>query len=264
MTVLAGSAGAFVSLLWGLWRFGTWDMAYAVNGLLGGMVATCSGVNVYDPWIGVCVGILGAAGTYAQIWLFESVLHIDDPLNASAVHQGAGIVGLISVGFFANSAYVDNDADRAGVFYGGNGKQLGYQLYGLVVYFAWAFGTSSIMFFALSRAGWLRVSEEVERMGMDIHHHGGTAYRLDSVTDKQMSKVLAALRKSNEMDDTTDQVDVSDHNKDGDEEVGETVEVSTEPEGPSTETEIDIPRPQARRDSSIRQRRASAILPGAA
>lgn len=63
------------------------------------MVATCSGVNVYDSWIAVVIGILGAGGFYLQAWLFENKFHIDDPLNASALHMGSGIVGMIAVGF---------------------------------------------------------------------------------------------------------------------------------------------------------------------
>ena len=55
---------------------------------------------------------------------------------------------------------------QAGIFFGGTGKQLGYQLYGVIVYFAWAFGTSMLLFGALRVAGWLRVSREVEIMGM--------------------------------------------------------------------------------------------------
>lgn len=139
------------------------------------MVATCSGVNVYDSWIAVVIGLLGAAGFYVQAWLFENKLFIDDPLNASALHMGSGIVGMIAVAFLANPKYLA-DPSQAGIFYGGNGKQLGFQIYGVIVYFLWAFGVSGMMFWCLNRLGWFRVSEEVERMGMDVHHHYGEAY----------------------------------------------------------------------------------------
>jgi Amt family ammonium transporter len=176
VTCLTGASGSMTLLTYSIFRFKQWDLGFAMNGLLAGMVASCSGVNVYAPWVAVVfIGPLGAIGYYLHSFLVEYVLHIDDPLNASAVHMGAGIVGLLSVGFFAGPQYVDHDEDRMGVIFGGNGRQLALQLYGLAVYFAWSFGTSTILFFALRRLGWLRVSEEVERMGMDIHHHGGKA-----------------------------------------------------------------------------------------
>jgi Ammonium Transporter Family len=118
-------------------------------------------------------------GYYFQFLLFEYVLFIDDPLNAAPLHMGAGIVGMLCVGFFANPDYVEDDPSRSGIVYGGNGMQLGYQLYGTVVYFVWSFGTSTILFYALHRMDWLRVSKEVELMGMDLHHHGGHAYPKD-------------------------------------------------------------------------------------
>lgn len=123
----------------------------------------------------VVIGILGAGGFYLQAWLFENKLFIDDPLNASALHMGSGIVGMISVAFLGNPKYMA-DPSQAGIFYGGNGLQLGYQIYGVVVYFLWAFGVSGIMFWGLNRLGWFRVSREVELMGMDLHHHDGHAY----------------------------------------------------------------------------------------
>ena len=38
---------------------------------------------------------------------------------------------------------------------------------------------SFIMFFALKMAGILRVSQDVEEMGMDASKHGGAAYEID-------------------------------------------------------------------------------------
>jgi ammonia channel protein AmtB len=50
----------------------------------------------------------------ALYYLFEYVFHIDDPLGASAIHTGARIVGVLSVGFFASSEFTKGDA--VGVF----------------------------------------------------------------------------------------------------------------------------------------------------
>ena len=203
VTTLAGASGSFTLLLFGQWRYGHWDMMMALNGLLAGMVSTCSGVAYYDPWVAIIVGLTGALVYYGQINLFEYVLHIDDPLGASALHFGAGFYGMILVGFLGNPKYLGDDEDLAGIFYGGNGTQLGWQLTAFATYFSWAFGTCSIMFFTLNRLGWFRVNAEVERMGMDIHHHGGHAYRLGSMLQDQ-SISLAAHEVKNEIDETED------------------------------------------------------------
>ena len=150
-----------------------------MNGLLSGMVASCSGCNVYAPWASIPVGALGAFAFNFQNYLFEYVFHIDDPLGASAIHMGAGLVGVLSVGFFASSEFTEGDA--VGVFYGGSGKQLLWQLADVLTNFTWSFVTVGAVFMALRMAGMLRVSEEVELMGMDVEEHGGPAYRRSSV-----------------------------------------------------------------------------------
>jgi hypothetical protein len=48
VTFLAGASGA--CSLWPLLSLG--DLAFAMNGLLSGLVATCSGVNVHNTWSG--------------------------------------------------------------------------------------------------------------------------------------------------------------------------------------------------------------------
>ena len=45
---------------------------------------------------------------------------------------------------------------------------------------AWSCITSFLTFFALKKAGILRVSEEEEMAGMDVSHHGGSAYNIDT------------------------------------------------------------------------------------
>jgi len=194
VTILAGASGAISLLCFGLAKYRHWDLELAMNGLLAGIVSTLvldscnksaqrfhcisnifhfrqvassSGANVYDTWIAVVVGLLGAVGFNLQVLLFEKVLRIDDPLNASALHMGAGITGMICVGFFANPDYtMDSSVNGAGIIYGGNGIQLARQVYGTCVYFLWSFGASSILFYGLHLVGWFRVSEEVEEMGM--------------------------------------------------------------------------------------------------
>mmetsp|Transcript_17167 Transcript_17167/g.39796 ORF Transcript_17167/g.39796 Transcript_17167/m.39796 type:complete len:208 (+) Transcript_17167:377-1000(+) len=154
---------------------GIWDMMMSMNGLFAGMIATCSCCNVIQPWAGFIVGFTGALFYYAQSWVTEHILHIDDPLDAAALHMGGGFWGMIMAGLLADPDFVE-DGDE-GLFYGG-GKQLGYQIMGIAVYGGWALGTSALMFGTLNYLGLFRVSEEVELMGLDEHHHGGYSYRI--------------------------------------------------------------------------------------
>lgn len=127
--------------------------------------------------------------------LFEYVLFIDDPLNASAVHLGAGGVGMLFVAFMGHPDYAGEDF--RGIFYGGEGKFLGHQIYGMVVYSAWTVVTSGIMFFGLKQIGWLRISEEEETHGADMTHHGGKAYNMD---DYDMQHTTKQVSDSDEVD----------------------------------------------------------------
>lgn len=69
---------------------GVWNVMVALNGLIAGMIATCSGCNVMQPWASLVVGMTGAFVFYGQSWVTEYILNIDDPLEASALHMGVG------------------------------------------------------------------------------------------------------------------------------------------------------------------------------
>jgi Amt family ammonium transporter len=177
VTTLGGAFGGMVTMFWGYLATKTWNIEWVINGLLAGMVATCSGANAIEPWAAIIVGVLGAIACQLQVLLFEHVLFIDDPLNASAVHLAAGAVGMVFVAFMANPDYAGEDF--TGIFYGGKWDFLVQQCIGMGVYSGWTIGTGIVMFGGLRMIGWLRVDEESEMIGMDKSKHGGSSYPLD-------------------------------------------------------------------------------------
>jgi len=57
--------------------------------LLTGMVASCAGCNDIEPWSAMIIGMVaGVVFTFSQILVLK--FHIDDPLDAVAVHLGGG------------------------------------------------------------------------------------------------------------------------------------------------------------------------------
>ena len=82
------------------------------NRVLAGLVcitASCGNVTSFSSFI---IGILGGMN-YVLFSRIVIKFKVDDPLDAFAVHYGAGVTGVILVGFFDKSS---------GVFYGHNGK----------------------------------------------------------------------------------------------------------------------------------------------
>jgi Amt family ammonium transporter len=176
VTTLAGAAGGVTMLIFGRVKSGDWDMMLSLNGVLAGMIATCSGVNTFTPNVSLFVGFSGAFAYYLQDWVTENIFHIDDPLGAAALHMGAGFWGCLMSGLLANDEYVGEEL--AGLFYGGSISLLGWQIAAIAAYFSWAFGTCCIMFGTLKYLGWFRVDEEEELKGLDVTHHGGSAYNI--------------------------------------------------------------------------------------
>ena len=145
-----------------------YDIGLLCNGILAGLVsitAGCDGVTDYGSFF---IGVIGGLIYKASSDLLQK-LKIDDPIDAFSVHGMCGIWGVLAVGFF-------NTTD--GVFYGGNGKLLGWQTAGVLSICAWSGGIMLLFAFILNRFNLLRVSEEVEEKGLDFTEHGGDAYRL--------------------------------------------------------------------------------------
>ena len=95
------------------------------------------------------------------------------------------------MGLFCTKDYTYNLHGNEGIFYGG-GTLLGVQLLGVLVEILWVGCMSSILFFSLSFAGLLRVSEEEEMNGLDLSEHEGPAYRHSSWSPTPVKSKKAA------------------------------------------------------------------------
>ncbi len=112
-------------------------------------------------------------------------LRIDDPIGAVPVHMINGIWGTLSLGLFASGQFSAAGSDPispdlstklTGLFYGGGFKVLAAQAIGSGIITLATLAVSFAVFYALDAKGLLRLSEDGEHDGMDLHEHGISAY----------------------------------------------------------------------------------------
>jgi Amt family ammonium transporter len=190
-TTLAASAGGLVAMAWVYPRLKKFDIGITVNGFLAGLVAITCPCYWVSPTGSIVIGAVAAVVCIYGIDLLEH-LRYDDPIGAVAVHGFAGIWGTLSLGLFGSGSYglpgqtgAAALADKGpkyiqhvtGLFYGGGFKQLEAQIIGSATITICALGVGLLLMYLVKATGTLRVSEAGELEGLDIHEHGGPAYR---------------------------------------------------------------------------------------
>uniref|UniRef100_A0A7S1JE34 Ammonium transporter n=1 Tax=Eutreptiella gymnastica TaxID=73025 RepID=A0A7S1JE34_9EUGL len=176
-TTLSAAAAGATCMLTNFFLTHTLDIDATLNGILAGLVSITASCSLVEPWAAVTIGLIGGF-VYLGFSRLLVMLHIDDPLNASAVHGAAGLWGVTAVGLFTtannlSSAYAVANPQKYGLFYGGGWEQLGVQCVGWLVILAWSAVLTALLLLPLKRLGHLRISPEVEVMGLDDQEHGG-------------------------------------------------------------------------------------------
>jgi Amt family ammonium transporter len=169
-TTLAACAGALVAVLWVFPRSKKWDVGISINGLLAGLVAITAPCYWVSPTGSIVIGAI-AGGIMVLAVDFTEWIRVDDPCGAFAVHGVCGIFGTISIGLFATGSY-----GATGLFYGGGTDQLVSQVIGNAFVAVLTLAAGLVVMFGVKAIGMLRVSEQVEIEGLDIHEHGAPAY----------------------------------------------------------------------------------------
>ena len=161
-------------------------MSMCLNASLAGLVAVTAGCDVVDCVGSAIIGVVAGFLVVFGVWFLDSVLHIDDPVGAVAVHMLNGIWGTIAVGLFAAKTTPGFAVAgiKEGLFYGGGVDQLIKQFGGIGVTALWTIVTITIAFLVLKHTIGLRVSEEEEITGLDATEHGlPSAYAGFSIMD---------------------------------------------------------------------------------
>ena len=156
-TNMAAAGGLVFALLLSRFWFGKADLTMALNGALAGLVAITAEPLTPEPILATVIGAVGGLLVVLSIVGLDK-LKIDDPVGAISVHGVVGIWGLLAV------CLSNPDA------------KLGVQLLGIASIFAWVFGVSLLVWFALKASVGIRVTEEEEYEGVDISECGLEAY----------------------------------------------------------------------------------------
>jgi len=101
----------------------------------------------------------------------------DDALDVVGVHFVGGLVGSLTIGFFANPDFFGPDiVFKAGLFYDGGLGLLGEQALANFAAIIWSFAITGVIMIVLKKTIGVRVSEDTESEGLDFAEHAEVAY----------------------------------------------------------------------------------------
>lgn len=182
-TSYAGASAGLVVLVVDYVRTrGTINVMGICNGLLCGLVAISAGSDMIDPSWSLVVGAM-ASVSYMGASQFLKYLHIDDVVDAVAVHGVGGICGLLAVGLLHRSK---------GLVAGQGLEQLLSQAIGAVVLIALSASVSLAACAPASYFGFLRVDGEEESKGLDakLNMHAYAQSSMNMIQYNSMQQVM--------------------------------------------------------------------------
>ena len=180
-TLLATCAAA-TSWMFTEWFFkGKPSMLGAASGAIAGLVAVTPACGFIGPMGAIVLGLLVSPLCFTFVTKVKSMMGYDDSLDVFGVHCVGGIFGALSTGILVNPAlggtgvydYVANAVAPYDMV-----AQMTSQAWGVGTTVVWSGVVAFIAYKVVDVLIGLRVSEEVEREGLDTTEHGERAYHM--------------------------------------------------------------------------------------
>ncbi len=143
----------------------------ACSGAIAGLVAVTPAAGNSGPFGAILLGGIAAVIACWFVMKLKAKLGFDDSLDVFGIHGVAGIIGSIGTAVTMLPGLGgpgDADYDLGG--------QLGIQIVAVAIAIAWCTVGSLIAFGVAKMITGLRVTEEIEREGLDLGEHGERAY----------------------------------------------------------------------------------------
>jgi Amt family ammonium transporter len=170
VTHIAAAAAALA------WMFCEWgakgqpSVLGIVSGAVAGLVGITPASGFVDPIGALVIGVVAGAGCFFAATFVKNKLGYDDALDAFGVHGVGGTIGALLTGVFATVAVKGGDVPVGLI--DGNAAQMWIQLKSIIVTMVFCGAGTAIILKVVDLIVGLRVSEEIERDGLDLALHG--------------------------------------------------------------------------------------------
>ncbi|PPC78097.1 diguanylate cyclase [Pokkaliibacter plantistimulans] len=172
-TAMGGAAGGLAALLFTWLVFRLPQVPLIMNGVIAGLVGVTAGCDHFTPFASVIAGaIAGILACLTSVAMDRT--HLDDAVGAVAAHLIPGIWGTLAVAVVGDPDGWPMAHDRW--------QQLLIQLQGVATMGAYAFIVSYSLLWLINKVHPLRVTEQQERMGLNISEHGASTSTQDLLT----------------------------------------------------------------------------------
>ncbi len=177
VTHISASVGALTWMGIEWLKSGKTTIVGICTGMVAGLATITPASGTVGPAGALLIGLLAGSVCFYATQMVKSYFKIDDSLDVFPVHGVGGMLGIIMLAMVGNpDGFLGSGA--SGISENGMFAQLKLQLEGIFVIGVWTIVTTYAILKAMNAFTSIRVSEEAESEGLDIHEHNENGYSL--------------------------------------------------------------------------------------
>tara|TARA_Y200000002_G_scaffold91958_1_gene74158 strand:- start:260 stop:1540 length:1281 start_codon:yes stop_codon:yes gene_type:complete len=177
VTHISAAVGALTWMAVEWMKSGKATMVGIATGMVAGLATITPASGTVGPAGALLIGLLAGSICFYATQLVKSYFEIDDSLDVFPVHGVGGMLGIIMLAFLGNpDGFLGSGA--AGISDKGVMAQLMLQIEGIFVIGIWTMVATYMILKILNMFTEIRVSNEAEEEGLDIHEHNEQGYSL--------------------------------------------------------------------------------------
>ena len=177
VTHISAAVGALTWMAIEWMKSGKATMVGIATGMVAGLATITPASGTVGPAGALLIGLLAGSVCFYATQLVKSHFEIDDSLDVFPVHGVGGMLGIIMLAFVGDpDGFLGSGA--AGISDQGMMAQLMLQIEGIFVIGIWTVIATYMILKVLSMFTEIRVSNDAEEEGLDIHEHNEQGYSL--------------------------------------------------------------------------------------